>query len=382
MKTKTWSTVVLFFMMLSIPGLSAKDAESLLKTSSKVGIHKSSFGTLPDGTAVDLYTLTNASGVVCKITPYGGIITELHVPDRQGKLVDVVLGYDTLEPYLKNSPYFGAIVGRVANRIAKGKFTLDGKNYDLQKNGGPNHLHGGIKGFDKVLWNAEPVSGKDFVSLQLTYASPDGEEGYPGNLKTVVTYTLNEKNELRMDCEATTDKATPVNLSNHTYWNLAGEGEIFDHVLTLAAKQYTPMDKTLIPTGEIKPVKGTPLDFTSAQSIGSRFNQLTNGVRGYDHNFVINDGGKKVVFTARVYEPKSGRVLEIWTDQPGVQLYTGNFHEGYQKGKAAPIFKGHASFCLETQNFPDAINHTNFPSSVLRPGEVYKKSTIWKFSTK
>ncbi len=343
-------------------------------------IQKSSFGALPDGTPVDLYTLTNTHGVICKIITYGGIITEIDAPDRNGQVADIVLGYETLPEYLKRSPYFGAIVGRVANRIGKGQFTLDGHTYKLAINNGPNHLHGGIRGFDKVVWKAEPATRDDGVSLRLTYTSPDGEEGYPGTLKVMVVYTLNEKNELRIDYEATTDEATPVNLTNHTYWNLAGEGEILDHVVTMAADSYTPVDDGLIPTGEIKPVKGTPMDFTSAAAIGSRINELTGKPRGYDHNYVLNSGGKGLAFAVRVHDPKSGRSLELWTDQPGVQFYTGNFLDGSIKGKGGKSYGQHAAFCLETQQFPDFMNHPNFPQSTLRPGQTYHQSTFYRFS--
>ncbi len=336
---------------------------------------------MPDGKQVELYTLTNKSGVICKIMTYGGIITEFHVPDHGGKTVDIVLGYEALSRYLERSPYFGAIVGRVANRIAKGHFTLDGHTYTLAINNGPNSLHGGIRGFDKVVWQAEPITRDDGVSLRLTYTSPDGEEGYPGTLKATVTYTLTEKNEIRIDYEATTDKPTPVNLTNHTYWNLAGEGDILDHVATIAADHYTPVDNTLIPTGEIKPVKGTPMDFTSPTVIGSRFDQLNSKPPGYDHNFVLNSGGKEFAFAARVRDPKSGRVLEVWTDQPGVQFYTGNFMDGSLKGKHGESYGRHAAFCLETQQFPDFVNHANFPQSILKPGQTYHQSTVYRFSS-
>ncbi|MDB6123288.1 MAG: mro [Pedosphaera sp.] len=359
-------------------GTTIDSAQPAEKNESHKGIQKSSFGKLPDGKEVDLYTLTNTNGLVCKIITYGAIITELHVPDRNGKLTDVILGYDTL-PQLLQGGVRGAIVGRVANRIAKGRFTLDGHTYTLAVNNGPNHLHGGNKGFDKVVWHAEPRTRRDGVSLRLTYVSPDGEEGYPGRLKVALAYTLTDKNELQMDYEAVTDKPTPVNLSNHTYWNLAGEGVVLDHLLTLAADHYTPTDNTLIPTGEIKPVKDTPFDFTSPVPVGSRFSQLGKPP-GYDNNFVLNSGGGKLAFAARVLEPKSGRVMEVWTDQPGVQLYTANHLNGSPKGKNGVAYQPYSGLCLETQDFPDAVNHTNFPSTILRPGQTYRKSTVCRFS--
>jgi aldose 1-epimerase len=347
----------------------------------KTSVTRSDYGKMPDGTAVEQYTLTNPHGIVCKIITYGGIITEIHTPDRTGQPGDIVLGFHSLESYLKGHPYFGAIVGRVANRIAKGKFTLDGKTFTLAVNNGPNHLHGGLKGFDKVVWKAQTVEVPDGVAVRLTYTSPDGEEGYPGTLKVAVIYTLTESNELRIDYEATTDKATPVNLTNHSYWNLAGGGEILGHELMLNAANYTPSDNTLIPTGEIKPVKGTPLDFTRPKPIGRDIGQLADSPqRGYDHNFVLDGGGKAVALGARVYEPQSGRVLEMLTDQPGVQLYTANFLEATQ-GKAGQMHRKYHAFCLETQHFPDSVNHTNFPSTILRPGDTYRTTTVFRFST-
>lgn len=344
-------------------------------------MQKSLFGKMSDGTPVDLYTLTSAGGVVCKILNYGGIVTEIQVPDRNGKTTDVVLGFDDLQSYRERSRYYGAIVGRVANRIAKGRFTLDGKTYTLAINNGPNHLHGGLRGFDKVIWHAEPFTRPRAVGLRLTYTSPDGEEGYPGNLKTACTYTLNDENELRSDIEATTDRPTPVNLTNHTYWNLAGKGEVLDQELTIAADHYTPTDDTLIPTGEIAPVKGTPQDFTSPRPIGSRFGEIAKKPPGYDHNFVLNSGGKELAFCARARDPKSGRALEVWTDQPGVQLYTANYETPITKAKRGEEYKGYCAICLETQNFPDYLNHPNFPQGILRPGEIYRHTTIWKFKT-
>jgi len=345
----------------------------------KSGIQKASFGHARDGTAVDLFTLTNANGLVAKITNYGTIITELHVPDRQGKLGDIVQGFDNLGQYLQTHPYFGCTVGRVANRIAKGKFTLDGKNYALAVNNGPNHLHGGLKGFDKVVWRAEPQPG---ASVKFTYTSADGEEGYPGKLDVTVVMTLTDSNELHIDYTASTDKPTPVNLTNHSYFNLAGQGGVLGHELMLAADHYTPSDATLIPTGEIKSVKGTPLDFTAPRALGSRIGELKNDERGYDHNFVINNGSKNLVLAARVYEPKTGRLMEVHTTEPGIQLYTANYLDGSLTGKGGMVYRKHSAFCLETQHYPDSVNKPNFPSTILRPGQTYRQTTVHKFAAR
>jgi aldose 1-epimerase len=344
-------------------------------------ITKSSFGKLPDGTAVDQYTLTGSHGAVCKIITYGGIVTELHVPDKNGQLADVVLGFDDLAGYLRPQPYFGAICGRFANRIAKGKFTLDGKAYSLAVNNGPNALHGGLKGFDKVVWHATPGEFKDGPTLKLEYTSADGEEGYPGKLKVTVVYTFTEKNDLRIDYTATTDKVTIINLTNHSYFNLAGagSGDVFNHELMLAAKNFTPTDNTLIPTGEIKSVKGTPFDFTTAKTIGKDIAQLySQPHKGYDHNFVLDNQNKTLALAARVTEPKSGRAMEVLTTEPGVQLYTANFL-GDTKGKAGKTYQQYGAFCLETQHYPDSVNHPNFPSIVLQPGAEYRTTTIYRF---
>ena len=344
-------------------------------------ITKFNFGKLPDGTAVDQYTLTGDHGAFCKIITYGGTVTELHVPDKTGQLADVVLGFDNLAGYLGPQPYFGAICGRYANRIAKGKFTLDGKTYSLAINNGPNALHGGLKGFDKVVWQATPGESKDGATLKLEYTSADGEEGYPGKLKVTVVYTFTDKNDLHIDYAATTDKPTAINLTNHSYFNLAGagSGDVFGHELMLTAKNFTPTDDSLIPTGEIKSVKGTPFDFTTAKPIGKDIAQLySQPHKGYDHNFVLDNQNKSLALAARVTEPKSGRVMEVLTTEPGVQLYTANFL-GDTKGKAGKIYKQYGAFCLETQHYPDSVNHHNFPSVILRPGAEYRTTTIYRF---
>jgi aldose 1-epimerase len=345
-------------------------------------VERTDFGKTPDGTSVDLYELTNPGGRKAKICNYGAILTELHVPDRDGKLADVVLGFGDLKSYLGGHPMFGATVGRFANRIAGAKFSLDGHDYTLARNSGPNSIHGGQKGFDKAVWKAEPLHSDEGVGVRLTYESRDGEEGYPGNLVATVTYTLTIRNELKISYHATTDKATPVNLTNHSYFNLAGEGSgsIRDHELMINADSYTPADETLIPTGEIKPVRGTPLDFTKPTPIGARIAQLTS-TRGYDHNYVINGGGKSLTLAARVKEPKSGRVMEMYTTEPGVQLYTANFLDGKLKGPSGTPYKQHDAFCLEAQHFPDSVHHANFPSVILRPGKTYAQTTVYKFST-
>jgi aldose 1-epimerase len=338
-------------------------------------------GKLADGTPIELYTLTNSSGMTAKITTYGAIVTELHVPDRQGKTTDVVLGFDDLESYVKGHPFFGANAGRVANRIAKGRFTLHGKEYRLATNNGPNHLHGGLKGFDKKVWKAEPLESDNAVRFH--YRSPDGEEGYPGNLDATVTYTLTKDNALQIDFRAKTDQATPVNLAHHSYFNLSGpsSGNILDHEMMIAADRYTPTDEGLIPTGKIEAVKGTALDFTTPTPIGKRIEQLKNVPGGgYDHNFVLRGGeGKGPHLAARVRDPKSGRILEVWTTEPGVQLYTGNFLDGKVKGKGGVVYNKHQGFCLEAQHFPDAVNHPNFPSVILQPGAEYSQRTSYKF---
>lgn len=351
-------------------------------SASAPGVQRSSFGKLSDGRRVELYTLTNANGLKAKIMTYGATLTELHVPDRNGRMGDVTLGFDNLAQYEKGHPYFGSSVGRVANRIAKGRFTLDGKEYTLATNNGPNHLHGGLKGFDKAVWKAQTVNSADGPAVRFSYTSPDGEEGYPGTVKVSVVYTLTNQNALRIEFSATTDRATPLNLTNHAYFNLAGKGSVLEHELMLAARFYTPVDETLIPTGEIRSVTGTPLDFTLPRAIGERIEQTGGDPTGYDHNFVLNSGGRSYALGARVYEPTSGRVMEMYTDQPGVQLYTGNFLDGSLTGKGGIVYQKHAGFCLETQIFPDAINQPHFPSPVLRPGQTYRHKTEYVFSVR
>ncbi len=343
-----------------------------------LNIEKENFGKTQEGREVDLYTLTNDNNLQAKIITYGGIITSLEVPDKDGNFDDVVLGYDNLDGYIKNnSPYFGAIIGRVANRIANAKFTLEGVEYILAANRAPNHLHGGIKGFDKVIWSAQEIKDEKSVGLKLTYLSKDGEEGYPGSLNCFVIYTLTNDNELRIDYEAQTDKPTPVNLTNHSYFNLAGHdsGDILNHELVINADHFTPVDDALIPTGRIKPVKDTPLDFTAPAVIGSRIEQ-TNG--GYDNNFVLRNSDGSLVLTAVVSEANTGRVMEVSTTQSGIQLYTSNYLDGSITGKGA-VYNQHAGICLETQHYPNAPNQPDFPSIILRPANKYTQQTIYRF---
>jgi len=348
------------------------------KGSSTMDVTKESFGNLPDGTAIELYTLTNAHGLKARLITYGAIVVSLEVPDRTGAMGDITLGCESIEGYLKPPPYFGAIVGRYGNRIAKGKFAIGGVEYALATNDGANHLHGGVKGFDKVVWTAEPVKESDAVGVRFSYLSPDGEEGYPGNLKAVVTYLLTGADELKVAYEAETDKATPVNLTHHSYFNLAGQGHgtILGHEMMINADQYTPVDAGLIPTGELKSVQGTPMDFTSPLTIGSRIAEVPGG---YDHNYVLR-GGDLPALAAVVYEPTTGRVMEIWTTEPGVQFYSGNFLDGTIIGKGGKAYPQHAGFCLETQHFPDSPNHPNFPSTILEPGRKLVSLTVHRFA--
>jgi aldose 1-epimerase len=337
------------------------------------------FGRTPAGEAVELYTLANAAGLEASISTYGGTLVAINAPDRAGARADVLLGFDTLDGYLQPHPYFGALIGRYGNRIARGRFTLDGVAYQLATNNGPNHLHGGPGGFHAVLWRAEPAGD----SLALSYTSPDGEEGYPGTLEVRVTYSLNDAGELRIDYEATADRATVLNLTNHAYFNLAGGGDILGHQLRLDASHYLPVDATQIPTGELAPVAGTPFDFTTPTAIGARIDaddeQLRGAKGGYDHCWVFGHGGDLGKAVGRVVEPVSGRTLELFTTQPGVQFYSANFLEGDLKGKGGRAYPKHSAFCLETQHFPDSPNQPAFPSTVLRPGETYGHTTIYRF---
>lgn len=354
----------------------------------KSGTTKTSWGKTPEGVEVELYTLTNKSGMEAAITTYGGAVVSLKVPDRHGTLEDVVLGYDSLDGYVNDKVYFGAIIGRYGNRIGHAKFTLGGKTYTLAKNNGENTLHGGIKGFNKALWTAKEIPAKDGQGLELTYLSKDGEEGFPGNLHVRVVYTLTDSNELKIEYSATTDKDTVVNLTNHSYFNLLGvgqgTGDVLGHVLMIEADKFTPVDSGLIPTGELRDVAGTPFDFRKPTLIGARINDDNQQLKlagGYDHNFVLRRKmGEPISLAARVVEQASGRVLEVWTTEPGMQLYTGNFLDGSIHGKGGVVYAKHMAFCLETQHFPDSPNHPKFPTTELKPGERYHTTTIYKFS--
>jgi aldose 1-epimerase len=373
--------------LIFIGGLSL--ASSLSSQGMRGTIKKESFGKTTGGEQIELYSLSNKKGMEVSITNFGATVVTLKVPDRAGKATDIVLGYDTLDGYENGTSYFGATVGRYGNRIASGKFSIDGKTYALPKNNGENTLHGGIVGFNKKVWKAREIASKLGESLEMSYLSADGEEGFPGNLSAKVVFTLPaDRNELRIDYTATTDKDTVLNLTNHSYFNLTGEGngDILDHVMTLHAKQFTPVDKGLIPTGELKNVAGTPMDFNSATAIGKRINesdeQLVFG-KGYDHNWVLAraGGGNGLSIAAEAYDPKSGRKLEVLTTEPGVQFYSGNFLDG-AKGKGNKPYPQRAAFCLETQHFPDSPNHANFPTTLLKPNAVFHSQTVFRFSAK
>jgi aldose 1-epimerase len=373
-------------------GLSARAQDASARGTAEVGatgpaVQRRAWGEMPDGTPVNLYTLRNGRGMTVKLTDYGATLVAIEVPDRRGTSNNIILGFQDLAGYLKNNPFFGATVGRVGNRIAKGRFTLDGKEYALAINNGPNHLHGGKKGFDKFVWAGEPIETKDGPSVRFTRRSPDGEEGYPGNLDVTVTYTLTADNAVRIDYAATTDKPTPINLTNHAYFNLAGvDGAsvepILDHVIMIHADRYLPVDPTRIPTGEFAPVEGTPLDFRQPTPIGQRIAQA-NGAKGggYDQCYVVNGGGQgKLVPVATVTDPTSGRRMDVSSTEPGVQFFTANGLNGTLNGKGGGRFTKQTGFCLETQHFPDSPNRANFPSVILRPGETYRTSTVYRFS--
>lgn len=377
MSAKKWLSLMVLGQMLVFSYAASGQTSS---------VKKEDFGKA-DGQSVALYTLTNRNGVEAKITPYGGIVVTLKVPDRNGKLGDIVLGFDNLDSYLKgNDPYLGALIGRYGNRIGNGRFTLNGVEYKLATNNGPNHLHGGIKGFDKVVWNAQPAKTRNGAKLTLTYRSRDGEEGYPGNLSVRVVYTLTNNNELKIDYSATTDKDTVVNLTHHSYFNLAGQGngDILNHQLMINADRFTPVDSTLIPTGELRGVKGTPFDFKQSTAIGARINQEDEQLKfgkGYDHNFVLNGRTGILRHAAKVTETSTGRVMEVWTTEPGLQFYSGNFLDG-KMGKEGKSYQIRYGLCLETQHFPDSPNKPDFPATVLRKGRIYRTTTIYKFAAR
>jgi aldose 1-epimerase len=346
-----------------------------------MGIERELFGTA-GGTPIELYTLRNEQGMRARVMTYAGTLVSLEVPEPAGELVDVVLGFDSLPPYLGEHPYFGALIGRYGNRIAGGTFTLDGRRYQLPRNNGPNHLHGGDRGFHRAIWQAQPA--EDAPGLTLTYLSRDGEQGYPANLTATVTYTLAEPNALRIDYSATTDAPTIVNLTNHSYFNLAGAGTILDHQLQIAAQYFLPVDETLIPIGELRPVDGTPMDFRAAARIGARIGadepQLQLGPGGFDHTWVLDGAAGELRFAARLIDPASGRTMEVYTTQPGLQFYSGNFLDGSLAGKGGQPLVQHAGLCLETQHFPDSPNQPTFPSTVLEPGAIYRQTTVFRFS--
>jgi len=351
----------------------------------KIRVSKNNFGKINDTLSADLYTLTNANGVKVSVTNFGGIVTKIIIPDKNGNFGDIVLGYDSVEGYVEDSSFLGALIGRYGNRIAKGKFTLNGETYQLATNNDPNHLHGGVLGFDKVVWDIKSFEKENESGLILEYQADDGEEGYPGNLRVTVVYTLTDNDELKIDYLAMTDKSTVCNLTNHSYFNLkdAGASSILDHELQIMADRFTPVDETLIPTGELQTVEGTPFDFRTPVKIGKSINsddeQIKRGL-GYDHNFVLSDEMKELRQVAKVSEATTGRILEVYTEEPGIQFYSGNFLNGSITGKNKTVYNYRTGFCLETQHFPDSPNWPEFPSTILNPGEIYQTSTIYKFS--
>jgi aldose 1-epimerase len=376
MKISKLITVIVFIIIIC--GCIENKPKQDQKGNQSMSITKEVFGTV-DNKEVYLYTLKNGSGFTIKITNYGGIVTSVLAPDKNGKFDNVVLGYDSLAGYLKDTPYFGAIVGRYANRIAGGKFILNGREYTLAVNNGPNHLHGGIKGFDKVIWDAEEIKRENETGLKLHYLSKDGEEGYPGNLDVTVIYMISTDNELKIEYSAKTDNPTPINLSHHSYFNLAGTTgrDILDQYLFIDADRYTVVDETLIPTGELRDVTG-PMDFRKPMTVGSRINDVPGG---YDHNYVLNNK-ETIAKVAELFDSISGRTMEVYTDEPGMQFYSGNFLDGSIIGNNGIIYRKHFGLCLETQHFPDSPNHLEFPNTILRPGEEYKQNTVYKFGVK
>ena len=376
---------ICLFIVLTVTCFNSGKAvgQSSRKSQASFGVGQKLFGQMPDGQEVTLYELTNAKGLRASVIDYGAILVSLEVPDRDGKFADVALGFDDLDSYLKRNPLFGATVGRYANRIANARFTLDGTEYKLTANAGKNHIHGGRdKRFDKVMWEGRSFQSSEEVSVRFSYLSKDGDEGFPGNLNCIVTYILTNGNELKISYEATTDKPTIVNLTNHSYFNLAGagNGDVLSHEMIINADYYTPSDTGLIPTGEILSVKDTPLDFTEPKTIGARIGQLTR-TGGYDHNYVLKNSGCALILAARVYEPASGRVMEVHTTEPGMQFYTANGMKAIM-GKGGKIYDRHYGFCLETEHFPDSPNKPHFPSVVLRPGQKYSTITVFTFSTR
>jgi aldose 1-epimerase len=377
---------VTLLTLCSCNSLNKKQSCCKEKGTCNMNITKAPFGNTPAGEQVDVYTLTNSNGLECRIITYGGTCISLKVPDREGKLGDILLGHDSLEGYLNGDthPYLGSLVGRYGNRIAKGKFTIDGTEYTLATNNNENHLHGGVVGFSHKLWRAEPIEADNGVALKLQTISMDGDEGYPGTLSAQVIYTLTNRNELKIDYEATTDKPTVCNLTNHNYYNFTGaKRDILDHILMINAEISTPVDAGLIPTGELAPVEGTPFDFSAPKAIGKDINatnqQITYG-GGYDHNWILNKKGSEMSLAAEVYEPTTGRIMTILTNEPAIQFYTGNFLDGTIKGKNGTVYEQRFGFCLETQHSPDSPNRPEWPTTTLRPGETYKASTIHKFS--
>ena len=380
---KNLTGIIALLLILVFAGCnSGQTTNETKQTDKNMEIKKEPFGKMNDGTEIYLFTLKNEHGMVAKITNYGGILTELYVADKDANFEDVVLGFDNLEDYLGEHPHFGGTIGRFGNRIAKGKFTVDGTEYRLAKNNGENHLHGGIEGFDRKVWNAEPVETENGPALKLSYLSVDMEEGYPGNLNITVTYTVTNDNTLKIDYEAVSDKATPVNFTHHSYFNLtACKQNVLGHEVMIDADRYVIVDESLIPTGDLPVVEGTPMDFTSPKKIGARIADIPGVPVGYDHCYVVNKEPGELKLIAKVTEPESGRVMEVYSTEPGVQLYTGNFLDGSNVGKNDIVYNQYYGLCLETQHFPDSPNQPDFPSSILKPDEKYTQTTVYGFKT-